>query len=451
MIRLVLLMALNCFAGNFALSTAAAGNTIDVTNAAMAGINTSSKAAILFIWSGRTATGQGEADLRLGSGYAVSATDRGGATCQSDHGSGTSATDSQVFDDACIKVLTITGSVEGAIDFNSYITNGFRLIIDDAFLSAYLIGFIAIWGDDLTVASSVTVTEPGATGNQDTTLTGFTANATDQCLFVWGASDAAMNTSTGQSAFMFGAAAGATPDNAVVAGAGQDAQGTSVTWSYCKLGEFIGWCGGAADAVSSRGAVTAWLANAFRINWTEVSATAAPVFRVLGLKGGRYKLFDALTQTSTGTFTETGVGFTSIGQVVASHCQVQSTADTVQAVQECTIGFAYGTGTSTVQAQVSVGAIDTDAAPTIDCGIAFDTSNVYLNQSTATTIVIEGTMATSSFDSDGYTFNMTDADPAQSFFWGVGIAGNAVTFTPTEPSFDCPMPRTQPRTIYVPV
>lgn len=408
----VLLMALSVFTGTFALSTAAAGNTQDVTDAGMAGINSSSKAVVIFCWNGRTATGQAEQDHLFGLGYAVSSTDRGGTTTQSDHSPTTMATDNQTFDNACIKTLTIAGALDGAMDFNSYITNGFRLDIDDAFPSAYLVSFLAIWGDDLTDAASVTVLEPAGTGNQNTTSLSFQPDAA----LVFGACGA-INTTEGWSQYVFGAAAGATPSNYTVSGVSQDGAGTSLTCSYCRSGEFIGLA--QDDLVGVRASLTAWLSNGFTLNWAERAQTNR-VYRVLCLKGGRWFVGDILSQTGTSNTGETGVGFQPVALLLASHNKAQSTADTTQAQDERSIGFA------TASAQNYMSVIDKDASANADVGVAHNTTGFYGNQSTATTIVIEGVGGLVSLDSDGFTFAMSDADPAQAFIWYLAVAANAV-------------------------
>lgn len=400
-------MALDVATGTFNTGTGAATTTVSV-----AGLSFTPK-VVLFFWAGRTATGQAEGDHKFGAGYMVGLADRGGATSQSDHGAAATAADNQVFDNACIKLQTITGAVDGAADFSSFNSDGFTIIIDDAFTASYLIHYLAIGGSDLTNVASVTVAEPGATGNQNITTVGFQPD----CAIGFMGGHGAVNAADTFSSWGIGVAAGSTPNGAILIGNSDDGAGTSETMSYCRAGEFLAGC--FTNAVSDRATLTAWLSNGFTLNWAE--RTAGFNARVLCLKGGSYVVGDILSQTGTSNTAETGVGFTPKALLVGSHNKTQSTSDTTQNGDERSLGFATGAASRS-----AAGIHDKDALGTIDIGVDQRTDAMYTNQSTAATTVVEGLMDLVSLDSDGFTFVMDDADPAQAFVWYLAM-GDAVT------------------------
>jgi hypothetical protein len=147
-------VAVSSFAGSFQLGTGIVGSTKAVT-----GIGFQPK-AVLFFWTGLTsASSLLAADHKFGAGFMISATKRGGATSQSDYAAATSASHHQTFDDAAIKLLTTAGAVDGAADFQSMDANGFTLVIDDQFVSDYMINYIAFGGTDLS-ADVASFSEP---------------------------------------------------------------------------------------------------------------------------------------------------------------------------------------------------------------------------------------------------------------------------------------------------
>jgi len=320
-------MALEVATGSFQITTGTVGATVSVTTLSF------QPKVVLFSWSGRTAVGQAEGTHRLGVGYMVSATDRGGSTSKSVHSSANSNSHSRLFDNAAITVLANNGTLDGAADFDAFLSNGFRVIIDDQFAADYTINYLAIGGGDLTNVASVTATTPAATGDQDITTVGFQPDAA----FIFMAGATAINTSDTWSVWNLGVAAGATITNALLFGGAEDGIATMNTKSYCRAGE----CVANVDflfTTTLRAAVTAWLSNGFRLNYTETINGLS--IRALCLKGGKYFVGDILTQTNTTNFSETGVGFQPKALVFGSHNKVASTADTLQDHDERTVGFA---------------------------------------------------------------------------------------------------------------
>jgi hypothetical protein len=404
-------MAVDVATGTLQTGTAAAGNTVSVTGLAF------QPKAVLFFWSGRTATGQAEGDHKFGAGYAVSTTDRGGFTNQSDHSPTTMATDSRLFSNSCIEMLTVAGAIDGQMDFQSFNSDGFTLVVDDAFAASYLVHYLALGGADITDVASVTASVTG-TGDTDVTTVGFQPDVA----FVFGHDlTAAINTNATWSQGSFGVVDTALT-NYVLAGYSEDAIGTSDTGSYCRAGECVAVVGGATStSVDHRASISAWLSTGFRMN-VAVHVGGTAICRVLCIKGGRWKAGDFTTHTDTLGGTVTGTGFQPKALVVGSHNKVASTAGTAQAHDERSLGFAI---TNAAGGQSYASIIDKDAATTADVGVAANTNGFYANQSTATTIAIEGVAGLSSMDSDGFTFVHSDADPSAAFAWYLAVGDNA--------------------------
>ena len=146
---------------------------------------------------------------------------------------------------------------------------------------------------------------------------------------------------------------------------------------------------------------------------------------MLCLKGGQFKVGDILSQTTTDNTAETGVGFQPKALIFASHNKTESTADTPQDHDERTVGFA-----TSATSRNCVGIMDKDNEGTMDVAHAIHTDQCYSNQSTAATIAVEGLMDLVSMDSDGFTFVMDDADPAQAFAWYLAVGNSAAANNP---------------------
>lgn len=406
----VLLMAFEAANGTITLTTGAIGTTFTVS-----GLSFQPK-AIIFTWSGRATTGQAEADHMLGAGYAVSTTSRRAVATQSDHTSSTMAADHGLWNDACVVTLTITRAIGGKADLDAITSDGFRLIVDDQFPADLQVAWLALGGSDLTNAEIQTFADPGGTGDTDITSFGFQPDA----VIFLNSGDAAVNGTGSWSNFNIGVAAGATPVNATLAGASQDAVGTSITGSYARTGDAIAgidFSSATSTALYKRASVTAWLSNGFTLNY----ATDLVTFQnfALALKGGQYQVGDALTSTGTSNQTE-GTDFTPKALMILSSGKAAHAAGVHGPPDERIIGFA-----TDAASQRSVGSIDKDAAAVADIGTVYDETDMYVNQSIDATIIVEGEMRLVSFDATpGFTYVMSDADPVAAYFGYLAFGDN---------------------------
>jgi len=403
--------------GAFNIGTGAVGTTTPVTGTGF------QPKVVLFWWSGLTSSVDlvgGVLVHKRGFGVAVSPSDRRAVYAQSQGLADPMATDAGHHDAAAIGALTIAGAIDGLADLQSMDPNGFTLVIADQFAANLRVHYLAMGGSDLTNAASGTLTEPGATGNQDIATVGFQPDA----VLFFSAMIAADPPGTAvDSTMMIGAAAGSTPADAVWAGGSNDAATTSQTISYSRAGESIALFDSAltaGTATDGRAEVSSWLSNGFRLNWIEKAAACTPTCRrihYLALKGGQYLVGDLLTQTDTTTaVVESGFGFQPKATFLVSHSATQSTQDAVQDHDSWTAG-AFTSATE----RGTHGTWDQDNTAAAEVTGGVDHDEVYVN--IGTNEAQEGLMDVQSVDSGGFTLIMDDADTSQSFVWYLAFGG----------------------------
>jgi hypothetical protein len=375
------------------------------------------KAVILF-WNGRSSdiNANGEADIRQGFGFATSATDRRCVGSQRDHANAAIASDRVHRNDACVVSLDVAGAVNGLADFNGFTAYGFDLIIDQQFGAAMTVGFLALGGDSLTNVQTGQFQEPGATGNAAVTGVGFQP---DCVLFCSAGITTAPNATAAEGHMMFGAAVSSS-QRFVVVGGSDDAPGSSSsdTARYGIASECIALLteAGTPITLDARADFVSMDADGFTLNWLERAGSRYVFY--LALRGGRYRVDNFLSQTSLTTVSESGYEARPRGLLVLSACSGESTADTPVAHDELSVG-AWGDVDDELASQLVLSVLDKDASGTQDCGTAIRYGACYLNQSTAATIAVEGDGAISALANDGFTFNQTDADPAQNMLFVV--------------------------------
>lgn len=429
-------MALLAQAGEFAIGTGAAASTVAVT-----GVGFTPK-VVLFFWNGTlgsdTVVTIVSRDGKNGCGNMVSLTDRGGVTSQSDHGVGTSASDHQVFDDACIKLLDTTGAVDGAADFSSLDADGFTVVIDDAFSQSYRIAYLAIGGSDLTnvVGQSVTAQVGGGIHDINVGLDLDTGLDDKLVLFMGAGSGTptALDVSAVDSQFSFGAAAEDVPVSVVLSGASIDAQGTSLTKTYCLRGECVGTDLAGSVSVNARASVSAWSATGFSLIWTEV--TGLPKMRILTLLGGRYRLKTGLTSTTLNEFVDLFGRVKPVATLFASAGKAESTKNATDTNDERYIGVA-AISTAGVQSHFAQSYHDVSALDTTIVYQVRDDTNLYSNVSTAG--AFDGKLQITDWDGVRVRLKQTDADPANGFYWAVVMGNTAGTVGAVPTSIDVQM------------
>lgn len=416
------------------LSTDTAGTTKSVAH----GLGLTPKVAIVF-WSGQGSTSDNIATTvpnshcSPGVGVMISATERGCACMTSQDNAANGNSDEVIANDSVVCILDGTGAGfigildAGATAFDSTNVN---FVVDSQFAQNVRLFILVIGGTDLTDFSLDILTEPAATGNQDITAVGFQPDCVlflgTSCLGVTALADTFVANVTGNF-FWVGAAAQATPVNAIAGCGSDDGPTTMLTRSYTRTGECVALVAAALASITARASVTAWLSNGFRLNWAERASNRQ--FLALSLKGGQYSIGTIATSTGTTQQTETGTGFTPKGLLLFSSGAAESTADTLTTHHALSIGGAGGTATPPSQRCVSVW--DENGVGTSTTANAIDMDKIYINISTAE--AIEGRFGIDAFNSDGFTWTHDDADPSSVFAWYLAMGDAAAGGGATQP------------------
>lgn len=424
---LLLVMALSTATGSFNITTGAAASTVVVS-----GLNSQSTWAagdtpkcVLFWWNGRTEAtdGLGRATHHRGFGFAASTTSRYAVGSNSQDAQGTAESRSGIVNTGCILEVTLgANTVAGAADLQSFDTDGFTLVIDDQFVTDLRIHYLALGGSSLTNALAGEFTPTGvAPTTQAVTGVGFQP---DLVFFISPSAALTINTFGADSCHCFGVMNGANGE-AVWAGGSNFGSNTMLTIGYSRRGECIARYNAPASGTQDRAEFSAFGSDGFTINWLE--RAGAGVVAYLAVKGLSSVVGDLLTLNDTVTaITETGFGFPPSAVVFVSAVSSENGADAPHDHDRASFGLA----SSATQRQC-VAWFDEDAIGTSEVTTATKFDAVYINISGAS--AIDGLMDVQSFDSDGFTCIMDDADPgaAAVFVWYVALGvASAAAFMP---------------------
>jgi hypothetical protein len=400
-----------------------AGTTVVVT-----GLSFEPK-VVIFWWNGRSDAGASDASgagtHRLGVGFAVSSSDRRCVTTLSVNGAATSITKRGHYNDACVVILDDTGAVDGILDFQSMDSDGFTLVVDDQFSTAFRVHCLALGGTDITDVATGQFQEPGATGNQDITSLSFKPD------FIFPISvgeTAAPNATGADSTISIGAAISSTKQG-VVAGGANDAVTTSQAVKYGTQGSgCITLFNSGVSAIDAEASLSEFLPNGFRLNWSSRASTRYIHF--LAIKGGSYDIGEITTLTDTVTDIVITNGFLPSGGMILSHMSTESASIGVS--QQLSLGIWNFLGT-TRRAVLSVS--DRDAVGTTDVNTSSMWTEVYRNEATAGGTLI-ALMDIKSIQTDGFTCIMDDAESGNRFAWhvtfGAALPGHPVQLRGTQ-------------------
>lgn len=399
-------MSLLAKVGSF--STGTGTGTIAIT-----GVGFTPK-AVLFWWSGRTETtdAAGSMTHNRGFGWLTGSSSRACVSSRALDAAATSDVDSAHRSDCCVISQSATGAVDGRLDFSAFGADGFSLNIDDSFPASYRIHYLALGGDDLTNVATGTAQLNTVTGAQAVTGVGFQPD----CVLLLSICNATAPPVT-QSVLLtsFGIAT-ANGGRFILLNQASGSQPAALAHSYCgDFGEVFARC---VANVLDRASLTSLDADGFTLNVLETQGTIASRISYLALKGGRFALTNLLTRTDANPIQVAGLG---IGAPVAalfmSHAQVESTQDTSQEDDIWSIGAASGAGD-----QRAAATRDENASDPTQVSAAVEHDAVYINL--AANGAVDGVMQLSSFDTDGFTCAMSNADPAQKFVGALVFGSN---------------------------
>lgn len=352
--------------------------------------------------SGRTDTSDanGTANHDKSVGFAVSTSSRRCVTTQSLHNAADAACDSIGRDDCIVALLNHAaggGTDDGKVDLQSFDSGGFTVVNDSTLGHALRLNWIAFGGTDVANSEIITVTEAGATGNQETNLVG--AFQPDIVFFLgWGGT--ATNTAIVDSNMSWGAATGSS-NQWVMAGGSDDALATTNCHCYCVTSECIALAQVTPPTTPGATTMTALAqfvsldSDGFTINWTQRAGSR--LVYALAIKGMRWQAGNLLiANTGAGnTNAKTGVGFLPLALMATGYF-----ANATDAPQNGDI-FTWGVGTS-ASSRVVQWITDSDNAGTTAVETGIGSGSVFKIITGGTTFF---DCDITSLDSDGFTLD----------------------------------------------
>jgi len=339
-------MVLEGKTGVLTVPTGAVGTTLAVN----CGLSEKPAAILLVMIAGRTSAvdAAGAANWSASLGIGTSDTNRFSV--------GTSCTNNIAASDGTkrrtdAQILTVLSgaAVVGALDLDAvanWPADGFQLIVDSQFSTAYKVQWFAWAGDEITDAICVQIEEPVTAADTSYTGLGFTPSDGNGIVILISDVDttAPANTQTTRASKLMIGAATSIAQQACLSVVDDQGSTTPDTDSWCGTGRIaVGMPDTAGTVVDGRGAFNGWISDGFKINWAEVPGTLTRYYFALVINGGKWAVGDFATRTDTTNITteSTGLGFTPvmIGPVVSA-CRAASTDDVPTVDAEISIGGA---------------------------------------------------------------------------------------------------------------
>jgi hypothetical protein len=417
-------MTVSSFVGGFNVGAGTPGSTVDVTPTGC----TISGTSIIFLWIvGRTdSEANGRANRVKGFGWAISTTDRRAAASQSQDAAAAATGGSVMSDAACILSCGVGTTVDGAMDFSSWLSNGARLVIDDTFPISYRVSYWLITGLDN--AESVTWQDTSSTGDKVIT-SGLAFQPSAVVLMATNVDGAPPSGRAGNEMIGIGfAVASGAGNQGTYTGGNDEGSASGDTDSYCLDAECLACItAGGGSAFGSRWTFVSHNSNGFTLNQVVIPATLCYNFGV-ALKGGAWAVKSVTTQTDTTTDISTGsIGFTPVGAFLISACKAEHTAGTPSIHDSWSWG-----GVSGVTTRTAMAGMDEDGVGNMEVTTAtYNNSAVYASINTSS--VVEGLMDIKTF-ADPLVFIMDDADPSAKFVTML-VVGNVAAATKAPPPF----------------
>lgn len=365
--------------------------------------------ALRFYWIGilsATDSAQSTFDLQQGVGFAASTTDRRCVGVKSADNQATAVDTSGWSEEAVAIVLTTT--IIGSLDLHSITSDGFVLRVDDdSGVGNSMTVFWEAWGGaDITVAQTLSIAEPAATGDQDYTVTGFVSGAVDQVVMFAGTqqTSAAPTAARADAGIMVGAATIDTSvHNIVFAVNSDDGADPTDTDKYALDGECLAMMTVAGGNPDARAALTQWGTDNFRLNWI-ARGTTNRRYIALAIKGGRWSVgTTTITRgTLSATATVSGLSWTPVGVCLTTAWAAAMSAGTSAIEYQLSLG----TGTSTSSRRTQFGWAGNNVASS-SIAIAMDYDQILALYTLAA--ALDCSIDLTAMNSDGFQLTVDDA------------------------------------------
>lgn len=303
------------------------------------------------------------------------------------------------------------GTIYLGVDLVTLDADGFTINITNAPSAAYRVGYLALGGTDLTNVKVGGWNPSGSTGNQSVTGVGFQPSAV-----ILLQNGAAFSTSTNNGEISVGFAVSSS-QRAWIGASSDNGVNPCNTWSRQQIDSCIGEVYYSDGTINSLADFVSFGADGFTVNWS-IAGTAADGFLYIALAGGNYAVGSLTTQTGTGNFSTSGLGFQPVAGLFASFCN-PATGASVSGTKNSfgVVGAAGGRFVCGTMSEDNQSPTDTDSFQ----------SNALMYQAYDYNQTVEGAIDFVSWDSDGFTLNQTDGDPAgnQLFYLAMGLPAAA--------------------------
>lgn len=330
--------------------------------------------ALRFYWMGLGSSTDAASEAthsRRGMGFASGTGDQRCLATQDQDAVASSTCTAGYRTDCVAMTVTSTPAVDGRLRLDSITSDGFTLEVDDAVPVDVTVFWEAWGGSDITVATTLEISEPSATGAQDYTVTGFTStDSDDQVVMFCGGQgvNAAPTVARRDSGFMVGFGAGtAASENVVVVGNVDDAFGTADADKYGINGKCIAMIALGGGDPSALANISNFLTDGFRLNWT-ARATTGRKYIALAIKGGNWRVGETTIGGAIGNTTSiSGLPFTPFGLSLISMDASESTVGVSSADDRIQLG----TGSSPTSRR-SMGHLSENGPTVMEVNLAID-------------------------------------------------------------------------------
>jgi hypothetical protein len=369
--------------GSFNTGTGAVGTTISVSTGFAPKV-------VFFFWTGASSSGIARMDSRLGRGAAIGPSDRFAIDTYSRDTVGTSV-ESKTHRNDCAVCQLNDMTINGRLDVQSFGSSGFVMEVDQQFGADMRVAYLALGGDNLQVALGF-FNNPGTNGNFDVNV-GFAPEA----LVLAGVNQVGLTYNTVYAITQLNMGFAATVGNASSQEYNLQIRSSDNSGNSSVSG--ANYSGQIARNGTNNG-VASFLANGFRITWSlNGSVTDRYSYVALGGVSAYCGVFTANTSLSGGS--ESGFGFTpeAIIFLSARHSGNLGSSSTIN---HSIIGFANA------QEQRGATWYHRTGQTNMQVGNYFSEQSVY--SSLDTSHALNGELAVTSLDSDGFSWTMLDAE-----------------------------------------
>lgn len=374
--------------------------------------------ALIFMAVNRNGAGVA-ADVIASIGAATGTTERWCVSAFEDDNVATTDSARVYFDDQCLAMLSSTAAVAGKLDVSSLNSDGYTLVVDQAFAIDTTVIVMAIGGTDITNAKAYIATSDTDSGPSASTDAGFEPT--------WNMFASTHGTASGSIAangmfgFGFGTDVNGSVEEWTTSWRSTDGAGTTDTDGILSTTRCLVTCNGFGTSTVGSWSFTSNDATGFTLNRNDANGGAVKI-GVLSIAGGQVKIGTTAWRTDTNNNTITGLAFQPRGVFVAAHPGQTATSTSTSATGELSIGVASGGAARAALWFGSENALVGD----VDGNVALATDRIIIEYDPTDGTTLQSDIDMTGFTSDGLTFDQITAAAAATLM-GVLYLGDAAT------------------------